>query len=83
MSVTYSELVGVYITLTLPAHHSAVPDIHIMYTNIHTYTQQTLAVDHVVSGHHVYNRFTEHSFMDVSVAEWLAWLAGIASESVP
>ena len=34
----------------------------------------TLRVDRVVSGHHVYHRFTENIFRDVSVAEWLTWL---------
>ena len=42
----------------------------------------TLRVDRVVSGHHVYHRFTEHLFRNVSVAEWLTWLIVIAGLSV-
>ena len=41
-----------------------------VHTHTHTHTHTRL-----VSSHHVYHRFTEHScFRDVSVAEWLAWL---------
>ena len=57
------------------------PDIQTIHRCSHTSIQSglptgssTLGVDRVVSGHHVYHRFIEHPFMDVSVAEWLAWL---------